>query len=268
MSKIRNSLQNFSTFDSYSQQESFIHSVHPLALLLCTLLFIGFIASFGRYEIIRLIPYFLYPAVLFSLSGIPVLPIVKRAALVLPVVLGVCIFNLIFDKNTVNIGGVFIYGGFASMVCLLIKYALTVSAALLMIATTGIHKLSYAMRLVKVPRLLVLQITLTYRYISVLSEEVLNTLLAYRLRAVSYKGVKFNAWGALAGQMLLRTYDRAQQVYRAMCLRGFNGDYCPGANITLKFRDFEYFFLWVLFFTAIRLFDVLTLIGLGLKGVF
>lgn len=268
MSKIRNSLQNFSTLDSYSQGESFIHAVHPLVLLLSTLIYIGFIASFDRYEIIRLIPYLLYPAILFPASGIPVLPILKRAAFVLPVILGVCILNFIFDKNTVNLGGVFISGGFVSMVSLLIKYALTVSAALLMIATTGIHKLSYAMRLIKVPRLIVLQVTLTYRYISVLSEEVLNTLLAYRLRSAGHKGIRFNAWGTLTGQILLRTYERAQQVYRAMCLRGFTGDYNPGANLKLKTSDVLYFLLWVFFFTAVRLFDVLTLIGLGIKGVF
>lgn len=266
MSKLKNSLQNFTQLDEYSRGESFVHSVHPLALLLCTLIFIGFIASFDRYEIIRLIPYILYPAFLFSAAQIPMKPILKRSAAVFPVILGVSILNLIFDKNTVNIGGVFMTGGAASMISLIIKYLLTVSTALLMIATTGMTRLSYAMRLVKVPKMLVLQITLTYRYLSVLGGEVLNTLQAYKLRAYTHKGVKFNAWGPLTGQILLRTFDRAQQVYRAMCLRGFDGDYHPGRNLKFKSRDFLYLLIWLLVFTGLRLFDILTGLGIFFQG--
>jgi cobalt/nickel transport system permease protein len=208
-----------------------------------------------------MIPFMLYPAIIFSITQIPVLPILKRALVVLPLVLGIGIVNLIVDKSSIDFGGLLISGGLLSLISLFIRYGLTVTAALLMIATTGIVKLSYAMRMMKIPKLLVLQVSLTYRYISVLFEEVAQTTLAYRLRAYGYKGVRVREWGPLTGQILLRTFDRAQSVYRAMRMRGFNGDYHPGGNIKLSYKDAAYFFVWVLIFVATRAFDITQLLG-------
>ena len=261
MGKIDRAQYHFSLLDELAQGDSPIHRVHPLMIFLCTLIYIGFVTSFGRYEIVRLIPFVLYPAILFSASLIPVLPILKRALVVLPFVLGIGIVNLIVDRTMVNFGGVLISGGLLSLMSLFIRYGLTVTAALLMIATTGIVKLSYAMRMIKIPKLLVLQVSLTYRYISVLFEEVALTTLAYRLRSNGQKGIKVREWGSLTGQILLRTFDRAQAVYRAMRLRGFDGDYHAGGNVKLKYKDAVYFLVWVLIFASARIFDITQLLG-------
>jgi len=261
MGKLETARNHFSLLDELAQGDSAIHRIHPLVIFLCTLSYIGFVTSFGRYEIARLIPFVLYPAMIFSVSRIPVLPILKRALVVLPLVLGIGLVNLIVDRSMINFGGLSISGGLLSLISLFIRYGLTVTAALLMIATTGVVKLSYAMRMIKIPKLLVLQFSLTYRYISVLFEEVAQTTLAYRLRAYDHNGIKVGEWGSLAGQILLRTFDRAQSVYRAMRLRGFDGDYHPGSNVKLKYKDAAYFLVWVLLFVAARAFDITQLLG-------
>jgi len=261
MGKLDNARNHFSLLDELSQQDSAIHRIHPLVIFLCTLIYIGFVASFGRYEIAHLIPFVLYPAIIFSVSQIPVLPILKRALVVLPLVLGIGLVNLIVDRSMINFGGLLISGGLLSLISLFIRYGLTVTAALLMIATTGIVKLSCAMRMIRIPKLLVLQFSLTYRYISVLFEEVAQTTLAYRLRANGQKGIRVKEWGSLTGQILLRTFDRAQSVYRAMRLRGFDGDYHPGGTIKLSYKDAIYFLVWVALFIAARAFDITQLLG-------
>ena len=45
---------------------------------------------------------------------------------------------------------------------------------------------------------------------------------------VARKGIQFQAWGSLLGQLLLRSIDRAQLVYESMQLRGFAGSFPPG----------------------------------------
>ena len=48
---------------------------------------------------------------------------------------------------------------------------------------------------------------------------------AYHLRAPGQKGIHISAWGSFLGQLLLRSMDRAQELYSSMQLRGFQGDF-------------------------------------------
>jgi len=63
-------------------------------------------------------------------------------------------------------------------------------------------------------------------------------LRAYMLRSPlqNENGIHIKDWGAFAGQLVLRTFDRAQRVYQAMCVRGFTGEYNTGERISLKPR--------------------------------
>ena len=48
---------------------------------------------------------------------------------------------------------------------------------------------------------------------------------AYRLRAPGQKGIHISAWGSFLGQLLLRSMDRAEELYSSMRLRGFQGEF-------------------------------------------
>ncbi|MEQ8202062.1 MAG: energy-coupling factor transporter transmembrane component T, partial [Syntrophomonadaceae bacterium] len=148
-----------------------------------------------------------------------------------------------------------------------IKCILTVAAGVLLIATTGMEELGAALRMLRVPRIFVLQLLLTYRYISVLGEETARMLRAYSLRAPGQKGVKLEAWGSFAGSLLLRSYDRAQRIYAAMCLRGFAGDYNTGRTAPAGRQDFIFVAGWLAFFAAARLYDLPAWLGSLLTGV-
>ncbi len=139
--------------------------------------------------------------------------------------------------------------------------------SILLISTTGIVKLSESLRMLKVPKIFVLQLLLTYRYISVLLEEVSTMLTAYSLRAPNQKGVSRKALGSFVGQLMLRTMDRAERVYQSMNLRGFEGEYNSGSETKMKSSDITYIAVWSMLFVIARLYDVPALIGLILTGV-
>lgn len=63
---------------------------------------------------------------------------------------------------------------------------------------------------------MVVVLLLTYRYLILLLQEGSRMSAAYALRAPYSKGIAFNAWGTLVGQLLLRSIDRAQTVYESM----------------------------------------------------
>ncbi len=267
MSNIMNSLYNMRLLDDLARQETVIHRLHPLMKLLTTVSYLTVVVSFGRYEIGGLLPFFLYPVMIFTLAEIPLKPIFIRILLVSPFIIGIGILNPFFDHQIYLLGGREISRGWVTFLAILIKSGLTVTAALLLIATTGMDRLAGSLRMLKVPRVFVLQLLLTYRYISVLMEEVARSLRAYSLRAPNQKGVHRSAWGSLAGQLILRTFDRAQRIYEAMCLRGFTGEYNTGGFSSIRGWDLAYLIGWVIFFAAARIYNIPMVLGSLITGV-
>jgi len=264
---IINSIYNMRLLDEAALKTTAVHRIHPLVKLVTTLAYLVVVVSFGKYETGRLLPFLFYPVVIFAFAELPVISMLKRILIVEPLIIGIGILNPLFDRQAVMFAGVLVPGGWVAFLSIFIKCSLTVTAALLLIATTGMDKLALALRMLKVPRLFVLQLLLTYRYISVLMEEVGRSLKAYSLKAPEHKGVQRSAWGPLAGQLILRTFDRAQRVYQAMCLRGFNGEYNTGGNIRLRSADLGYLAGWVLLFISLKRYDIPLIIGSLLTGV-
>lgn len=260
------SLYNIRLLDELARKDSVIHRRHPLAKLLTTLIYLVAVISYGKYEISALLPLVFYPVIVLALADVPAVPLLRRLVLVLPLIMGIGILNPFFDHQVVVVAGQAISRGWLTFFSIILKSMLTVFAALLLVATTGLERIAHSLRLLKVSRLFVLQLLLTYRYISVLTEEVGRILRAYFLRAPGQKGLNRHVWGPLLGQLLLRTFERAQRVYQAMCLRGFSGEYHTGPQQRINRGDLAYLFLWFLYFAAARLCDIPALLGLVLTG--
>lgn len=267
MSKILDSLYNMRLLEELARKETFIHGLHPLVKLLTTAIYLIVVVSFNRYEITGLLPLFFYPVLVLALAELPAGPIFKRILLVEPFIIGIGILNPLFDHQVFILGGLTISRGWVTFFSIFLKCGFTVTAALLLIATTGMERLASALRMLKIPRLFVLQLLLTYRYISVLMEEVARTLRAYALRAPQQRGIHWSVWGSLAGQLIIRTFERAQRIYQAMCLRGFAGEYHIGGYRKIKASDWAYLAGWVLFFALARIYNIPEIIGSLLTGV-
>jgi cobalt/nickel transport system permease protein len=268
MANIKHSLYNIRFLDELAEKQTAIHNIHPLAKLLTTMIYLIVVVSFGKYEISGLLPFVLYPVVIIALAEIPLLPILKRMLLVAPLAVGIGAFNPLFDSSIVFVLGWFqLAGGWISFFSILIKFVLTVLAAFIIIATTGMDRIASALRMLRVPRIFVLQLLLTYRYISVLMEEAARTMQAYSLRAPFHKGIQPGVWGSLAGNLLLRTYERAQRLYRAMVQRGFEGEYNTGSNRMIRMKDMLYLCGWILFFLSARYYNIPAFIGSMITGV-
>lgn len=154
------------------------------------------------------------------------------------------------------------------MLTLMLKGIFAVMATYLLVATTTLEQICYALQLLHVPRMLVTQILLTGRYLTLLLAEVNRTTQAYALRAPKQKGVHYKVWGSLTGQLLLRSIDRANELYESMVLRGYTGDFgYLGAQTRLRRQDLVYFVLWCAVFAALRKVPVILLVGRFITGV-
>lgn len=263
MANITKSYYKMFILDELADKKTLIHRINPLVKLAVTLAYLFCVVSFNKYDVSGLIPLFLYPVVVITLGDIPLKPLMAGLAISAPFVIGVGIFNPILDRSeAVSIQGMAITAGMISFMSLLIKCSLTVSAALLLLATTGINKIAAALQKLHVPQIFITQLLLTYRYISVLMGEVSRVYNAYHLRAPYQKGISRNVWGSLIGLLLLRTYDRAIRIYQAMKLRGFENRYYGVGLDRLRKADIMYLLLWTAFFAIVRYIDIPVLLGL------
>ncbi len=266
MSVIKDELDSLRQLDELARKGTFIHRLNPLVKLITTVTYLAVVISFDKYEILSLFPYLLYPILVAVLSDIPVGLLRRRILLAEPFLIGVSLLNLFFDRQVIWFGQVAVAGGWIAMGSLALKGTLTVMASLLLIATAGLDGTAAALRRLRIPRLLVWQLLLTYRYIAVLLEEVDRVLTAYALRAPGSRGIRLGHMGSIVGQLLLRTMDRAQRVYQAMCLRGFTGEYQAGGYPAMQPIDWLYLTGWLLYFTIMKLNNLPELLGELLAG--
>ena len=269
MNRIGNAIYEIHYMDTLAAKDQWVNRIHPLVKFVITIGYIMAVVSFNKYDVVGLAGMVIYPLAVFILSELSFWDSIKRLRLVLPLVCFIGILNPFFDKNYVMIAGAQVSAGVLSMITLILKGVFSVLASYLLIATTSIDKLCYAFRMLHVPKTIVTQFMLTYRYITVLLEEVNRITQAYSLRAPNQKGVHFKVWGSLAGQLLLRSMDRADNVYESMLLRGYQGDYqYMQERIAFRTQDLLYLLLWVGVIVLFRLYPMILIIGNWVGGIF
>jgi cobalt/nickel transport system permease protein len=109
--------------------------------------------------------------------------------------------------------------------------------------------------------MLVTLLLLTYRYVGVMTEELAVMTDAYHLRAPGQKGIHISAWGSFLGQLLLRSMDRAQELYASMLLRGYHQHFHYAAHIPFRGKDAAYLIGSCAFFALVKWVDVAQLLG-------
>ena len=261
MNKMEKALHELSEMDELAALDSPIHRLHPAAKLLTTIAYIVLVVSFDKCDLDGLIPMLLWPVLLFQISGIPVRTCFYKLRIVLPLVMAVGLFNPFFDRAPLLLGTVPVSGGVISMLTLMGKGVLCLMASFLLMATTPIDSLCAALRRLHVPGLIVTLLLLTYRYVGVMTEELAVMTDAYHLRAPGQKGIHISAWGSFLGQLLLRSMDRAQELYSSMLLRGYHEHFHYAPMGAFTGRDGAYMLVCIAVLVLLRFAPVTQWIG-------
>ena len=267
MNKLTKAQTELWEMDELAKGTSPIHGLHPLAKLAVTVLYIFTVVSFPKYDLSGLMVLVLYPVILYQIAEIPVSTCFYKLRLVLPLVCAVGIVNPFLDRRILlYIGTVPVTGGLVSMATLMLKGIFSLMASFLLIATTPIDRICAALGRLHVPQVLTTLLLLTYRYIGVMLEEVTIMTEAYKLRAPGQKGIHISAWGSFLGQLLLRSMDRAQDLYGSMLLRGFRGEFFYAQVPPCKLGGVLYTVLCIGAFLLVRQVPVASALGGLLVG--
>jgi cobalt/nickel transport system permease protein len=114
---------------------------------------------------------------------------------------------------------------------ILLRSWLSVQVAILLVATTRFPDMIHAFEHLHVPAVLTTIVSFLYRYLFVLTDEVMRLLRARQSRSATVAGRKPGrsvVWrarvtGNMAGQLFLRSYERSDRIYNAMLARGYTG---------------------------------------------
>jgi cobalt/nickel transport system permease protein len=262
MPTLTDSMNTINSLEEMAEGKTIIHLLHPMVKLITTMLYLVLVISFNPYNITGLMVFAFYPVILMALAEIPYKPLLKRLLIALPFSFFAGLSNIFFDQKIAFWAGtVPVSYGVISFTSIMVKTIFTVMAVLILIATTSLPQISYQLLSIKVPKIMVEQIMLTYRYISVLLEQVSNMYTAYILRAPSQKGIKMKDMGVFVGQLLLKSFDRAENIYFAMKCRGYDGNFLYAKPNPIQKIDWVFLVATVGLLCLMRFFDLSQFIG-------
>ncbi|MBF0232733.1 MAG: cobalt ECF transporter T component CbiQ [Desulfamplus sp.] len=292
MANLQNNLFDIFYMDTLASGETWLHRLDPRAKVLTTLIFVGTVVSCGKYEISMLIPFTLYPVAIVALANLPVLYIIKKMTLLMPFAFFIGIFNPIMDRAVILkidltdifvwmdsiglnnlmglidiiglkgiVGTIDVSGGWISFFSIMMRFCLTVGAALILICTTGFDSVCMALQKFGVPSPFIAQLMFLYRYMFVLIDEASRMVRARALRTFDTGHMKLDLFAPMIGQLLLRTLDRAQRIHLAMCCRGFDGHIRMVRKMDIGMPEILFTIGWLFAFVIFRMYNIP--IGLG-----
>ncbi|HVO09674.1 MAG TPA: cobalt ECF transporter T component CbiQ [Vicinamibacteria bacterium] len=148
--------------------------------------------------------------ILGVLSRIPGRFLLGRLLLLEPFVLGIALLSFLQP------------GGGRAGLAIVLRSTFCLATAVLLTNTTPFSDILQVLRRIHVPALLVTTIALMYRYLFVLVEEAGRMQRARAGRTLRPgRAFEWRTTAALAGQLFLRSTERAERIYAAMCARGW-----------------------------------------------
>ncbi|MEI7696178.1 MAG: energy-coupling factor transporter transmembrane component T [Chlorobium sp.] len=222
--------------------------------VLVTTLFIVSVLSIPKFNIEEVIPFAAFPVFVITLAKVPAKVIVKRQLLHSPFILFMAAGNLYLDRTPrLLMHGMTITGGMLSATVIVAKTSIIIAGILAITQYLPFYRICNALSSLGLPEILVTQLILLNRYLSVIREEAVSIQRARDSRSFGNKGKGIRNTALLLGSLLLRSHNRAERIYRAMSARGFDERILQISVNMLTAREWRAVVVWSALFLALRL---------------
>ncbi len=218
-----------SFLDKYSDRDSFIHRLDPRTKFIVTLVFILAVILTPPVRWEAFVFYFVVVSILIRVSRVPVWHVLKRSLLILPFAAVVAI-SLPFFKDDITSGsynlGLFrvSVAGLQVFYAILAKAWLSALGLILLTATTRVTELLKGLEQMQFPRVMLMILSFMYRYIFVITDEVMRMKQARDSRNYGGRHLwQIKTLGNMIGTLFIRSYEHGERVYTAMIARGYDG---------------------------------------------
>ena len=218
-----------SYIDKYAKLDSFIHRIDPRIKIV---VFFIFVLSVVLTDPASVLPFFLYGTLLFLfivLSRIPFWFIFKKSLTVIPFVILIAIFIPFIKRDN----GVILFQS------IIIKSYLSIVSMIILSTSTRSTDLLKGMERLKVPGIFIMIASFMYRYLFLIVDEMQRMQRAKESRSFGKmeRLRLIRTLSNIVGVLFVRSYERAERVYLAMCSRGFSGEIKTLSSFRLKISD-------------------------------
>jgi cobalt/nickel transport system permease protein len=214
--------------ERFSQGASHIHAIDPRVRILSAVTYSIIIAVTGKLEVAC--AGLTAGVVLIALARLSVKHVLYRLLIINTFILMLwLILPFSFPGNTIfRVGSLIMTEqGVRYALMLTLKCNAIVLINISLLSTCGIFNLVHALDHLRVPNKLIHLLFFMYRYAHVMEHEY------YRLRdTLKIRGFKprtsvktYRTYGAIIGTLMIRGYERSEQIHKAMICRGFKGHY-------------------------------------------
>lgn len=200
--------------------------------------------AFAAVESIVLLPFMLLvTVVLFRLSNLP--GTYLRSRLKIP---GLILFGIVValpfisgETELFRLGPITILQeGVLQALVIAIRFVCIITISLLIFGTDTIVNTINGLIGLRLPPIMADMILLTYRYIFEIGFYFRRTQTAVRMRGFQNTGLsmdKLNTLASLMGNLIVRSYEQSDRVYKAMILRGYGAGAVTAKTYTSTLSD-------------------------------
>lgn len=237
-----------SFLDKYSDRDSLLHRLDPRTKFIVTIVFILMVVITPPATWYSFAFYLAIIVGMVLLSRVPVLHIIKRSLLILPFI-GIIAISVPFVKQGDVIGSIGIWSwkisvtrnGLEIFASVLIKAWLSALSLIFLTATTRVVDLLKGLEQLRVPRVLIMIISFMYRYIFVLTDDMMRMKQARDSRNFGGRHMwQIKTLGNMIGTLFVRSYERGERVYSAMLARGYDGHTRTLKKLSFRSADFVF----------------------------
>ena len=203
--------------DAYSHTDSFLCRRDPRAKLLVLGVFILLVLLQPREGIRGPLFYGILLSAVFACLRLPLRPVVVRILALLPFVL-LTGWSMRGSWGGGHLGPV--------LAVIVVKAAEAMAAVFLMVATTPFPRLLKALEGMRFPPIMIRMLSFLYRYIYLILDEFMKMRQAQLSRTVDNRSSvsrRLRVFSSILGNLFVRSYEKGERVYLAMCARGYDG---------------------------------------------
>ncbi|WP_461866096.1 cobalt ECF transporter T component CbiQ [Thermococcus sp.] len=216
--------------EEYAENRGLLQSLDPRVKLIALLISISVVVGVGHIKTLLLL--YSIPLVMAALSGIPLIYFLKRVWVFIPIFTGIIAIPVIFNVITPGRPILVLWSspyiavtaeGLHAAVIFTLRVATAVSYAILLTITTKWSDVMKALSDFKVPGIVITITTLTYRYIFLLINILLDSMYSRKSRLCKKLGM-VESWkeaGKNMGAVFIKTQMMGEDIYYAMLSRGY-----------------------------------------------
>jgi cobalt/nickel transport system permease protein len=216
-----------------------ISRIDPRIKISCAFFFI-FLVVGGNLNVMRFSVFFLILLFIALVSRVSLFFLFRRSLVIIPFAVLVAIFLPFFGGGeTVTVAGIPLsVEGLERFLNVVMKAFLSVFCVAMLAETTEFSELLKGFEELKVPTIMVVLVSFTYRYFSVIVEEARRMKIARDMRSRKGNFIwQARTLGTIVAQLFIRSYERSDRIYQAMTTRGFTGEIKTLRQLKVTRRD-------------------------------